>query len=340
MKYKITEKYIRRGPSFRIKRPVVPIKILINKGKSNFYRTYYVSKDKLHTYKMKNFLSEVKQKYLFYDYPIRTMLYHYPIKDPLLRKHLGGYWNKDSSIASGVYYGVAWRQKARWAYTSLRKIHTGDRTVLQTAGGHFKISSKFTHQKLDDGVAIKFTNAVYKTNEKGKMVPIKSAKIEGIARNRELYITNASKYSKEDFAGFLVSMIRNFKKVTIPKKVLHKISPSAVLLGFTGSKVKEGLKEKLAEIIKKSKVLPKKKKQSILQQLERATSLNHIMNIMNKHGIIGSLSQLTKQVSRTILDHIEDDVLTFAGIDSEHNLHSYTLQRDITNDFHKGYIII
>jgi len=339
MRYKITEKYVRKGPSFRVKRSVVPVKILINKGKSNFYRTYYVSKDKLHTYKMKNFLSRGKQKYLFYGDYASKIMHQTSIKDPFLRKHLGEYWSKDSSIASGVYYGTAWRQKMRLADTSLRKIHTGDKTIVQTAGGHLKISSKFIHQKLNDSVAIKFTNAVYKTNEKGEMVPIKSAKIEGIAKDRELHITNASKYSKEDFAGFLVNMTRNFKKITIPKKILHKISPTAVLLGFTGNKIKEGLKEKLMEIIRNSKVLPKKKKQSILQQLEGATSLNHAMNIINKHGIIGSLSQLTKQVSKTILDHIEDDVLTFAGTDSEHNLHSYVLQRDISNDFHKGYII-
>jgi len=334
----LAEKYVKRGPSFRIKREVVPIKILITKGKSPFYRTYYVSKNKIHLYKMKNFLKGGKHKYIFYgDYASKAM-HQTIVKDPFLRKHLGEYWSKDPSVASGVYYGTAWRQKTRLADASLRKIHTGDRTILQTAEGNFKISSRFNYRKLADGVALKYTSTVYKANEKGDMVPVKTAKIEAVARNRELHIINVSKYSKEDFAGFLVNMSRNFKKITISKEVLRKISPTAVLLGFTGSKLKKGLKEKLISIIRNSSSLPYQKKQSILRQLKTATSLNHIMNIMNKHGIIGSLSHLTRQISNTILDHIEDKVLTFGGIASEHNLHSYTLQRDITNDFHKGYL--
>jgi hypothetical protein len=355
MEEKVSEAYIRKGASKRIKRNVVPMKIWVRRcGRSNrgCYRTYYVASEKREYYTelaKRALKSGEFPKYLLYFNEVAPRFKQLKVKEAWQRKFLGDtFTNQFAHLSGWVFaYEQMINKKIRGAgrvVGSLYDPKTGTHSVVLSDGtkiestfklgrrGGFYLKSKISTQvEGKDGIKKEEFNSLIEG----------SIKVDEDTGVRNLHLSKVRNYTLDAFLGFMDFAQSKFRDISVVLEYDRGGQIKNFILSGFGENVELSSSDK-AQIIQSLGEKLKNDKR-LVGEISRSKSLSELVSSLVRRGLVAP----TEPVYDTIVKILKNKgvkQLVFKSTSekreytfSQQVLHSVQLQRSVDNDYHKGF---
>jgi len=350
---KIREKYTRIGPSTRVKRSVAPVKILVapTSGASPHYRTYYAGTKKHRKYSERAIEDLVNNlsipKYEQYVNKAKDTMTNDRLR-PEFTDNLGETWSKDHVEASGALYG--YMNKAIGQDTSvhvIQKLRGPNKQAVRLSDGVAIESSLDIHNDDQGNTHLQYDNK-FKVGSDSFNSKLK-ATAKNIDGKKVLTINDIQGYDKDDLGYFVANARQKFDHIQFDETSRINspgFSYDLMQLGFLPKENESSnanfnsIKQQAIARVEASSMTPAQKRET-KAGLRKESFSEFMVHILRK-GNTGRLPRAMTDIIDMYTSVDNSNALVFDNTQkrtkSTQALHTTMLQRDIYNDFHKGFM--